>query len=58
MPSADFIGNFFCDQLSVADCPSWTYGPSFELPSLKCRDSCHGSAEPGAEPSHNEQFTL
>ena len=32
-----FIGYDFCDQLSVADCPSWNYGPSFELPSLRYR---------------------
>ena len=32
-----FIGNDFHDQLSFADCPSWTYGPSTELPSLRYR---------------------
>ena len=30
-----FICSDFCDQLSVADCPSWIYGPSTELPSLR-----------------------
>ena len=53
-----FIGNDFCDQLSVADCPNWTYGPSTELPSLRYRRQLHGSAEPGAAPSHHEQFAL
>ena len=32
-----FIGNDLCDQLSVADCPSWIYCPSPELSSLRCR---------------------
>ena len=32
-----FIGNDFCDQLSVADCPSWIHGTSTELPSLRYR---------------------
>ena len=32
-----FIGHDFCDQLWVADCPSWIYGPSTELPSLRYR---------------------
>ena len=31
-----FIGNDFCDQLSVADCSSWIYCPLPELPSLRC----------------------
>ena len=32
-----FIGNDFCDQLSVSDCSSWIYRPLPELPSLRCR---------------------
>ena len=43
-------------QLLIAPVGLSVYQLSY--PALGADDSCHGPAEPGAEPSHNEQFAL